>query len=125
MAKLFGVDIARTINREIAAAGGVLPGVLTKKTAGTRTPGQLTRGNNPSTSTHSFRGFVETEGERRSGSSVPTSNAVVSILGASVLPAAVPEVNDVAAIDGGTYELLELLERDPASALYRFRAQES
>lgn len=124
MAKLFGIDIAKTVNSAITDAGGVQTGSLSKKTTGTRTPGSLTAGTNPTSTVHSFKGFAETKGENRPGSSAPTSNAVVSILGASINPVAIPEVNDKATIDGSTYTLLELLDRDPAAAMYRFKAQE-
>lgn len=124
MAKIFGIDVAKLVDKSIQGAGGVLTGSLVKYEAGARTAGSLTGGTNPSSSTHSFRGFLETKGERRPGGTAPSSNAVVSVLGASVNPAAVPEVNDVVTIEGKTLTLLELLDRDPASALYRFRAQE-
>ncbi len=44
MPNLFGIDIAGIINSEIAAAGGVLSGTLTKTAPGTRTAGSLTAG---------------------------------------------------------------------------------
>jgi len=123
MAKLFGIDIAKEVNRGIASAGGVLPGVLTVSTSGTRTPGDLTGGTNPSSVTKAFRGFVETEGDRRPGSTVAGSMAVVTILGASVQDGVVPEVNMEVNIEGTDYSLVELLSRDPAQAVYRFRGE--
>lgn len=101
----------------------MLDGVLVRSSATTRAPGALTSGNRPATSTHSCRGFVETRQERRPGGTSPASNAVVSILGASVSPAMEPAVNDQVTFDGVRYRLLELLERDPAAALYVFRAE--
>ena len=120
--KLFGLDIAKLVNDNISAAGGVLPGVLTRETPGTRTPGDLAGGTNPTTATYPFRGFVTTAGERRPGSTSASSISTVSILGASI--AVVPEVNDEVNIEGTDWTLLELVERDPAAALYVFRAEE-
>ena len=51
------------------------------------------------------------------------STGIVTILGKSVQPFAVPEVNDIATIDGASFTLLELLSRDPAEAVYEFRAE--
>ncbi|UFK26759.1 hypothetical protein [Roseobacter phage RDJL6] len=120
--KLFGIDIAKLVNSNIAAAGGVLDGTLTRETAGTRTPGNLTGGTNPTPTTHPFKGFVETAGERRPGSTTASSISTVSILGDSVT--VVPEVNDEVTIEGTDWTLLELVERDPAKALYVFKAEE-
>lgn len=122
MAELFGIDIAGIINTELANAGGVRSGTLTKTAPGTRTGGSLTGGTNPTTTAHTFNGFVETKAKRRRGQVGAEPMAVVTILGASVTPAAVPEVNDTVLIDGATFTLLELLNRDPAEAVYEFRA---
>lgn len=120
--KLFGLDIAKLVNQNIAAAGGVLPGVLTKATATARTGGSLTGGTNPTEATYAFRGFVTTAGERRPGSTSASSISTVSILGDSI--SVVPEVNDEVNIEGTDWTLLELVERDPAAALYVFRTEE-
>ena len=131
MAKLFGLNIAGIVNSSIAAAGGVHPGVLTRTTAGTRDPANLAGGTNPTSASYSFKGFAEVEGDRREGTTVATSGGTVTILGASVKPigaaAAIdgPEVNDVVVLEGVTYTLSELVERDPASAAYVFSAEES
>lgn len=125
MTKLFGLNIAKIVNDSITSAGGVLSGTLAKQTPGTRTPGSLTSGTNPSEATYAFKGFVETQARRRTGSEVESGFAVVTILGASVESSAVPEVNDVVSFDGDATEwtLLKLLSRDPAAAVYEFSAQ--
>lgn len=124
MADLFGLDIAGIVNDAITQAGGVRPGTLTKTTPGTRTAGNLTGGTNPTTTTHTFQGFVEEKEVRRDNQVGASSfGMTLSILGASVSPEAVPEVNDTAEIDGKTYILVELVSRDPAEALYEFDAQ--
>ena len=124
MAKLFGIDIAKLVNSEIKKAGGVRPLTLTKTTPGARTPGDLSAGNNPTTTTHTGAGFVELASARRTGQvGAAVSGETISILGASVLPAAEPTVNDTVTLDGSTYLLIKLVSRDPASALYSFEAQ--
>jgi len=123
MVELFGIDIAKVVNDSITGAGGVRPGTLTKVTPGTRTGGSLTGGTNPTTTSHSFQGFVETKEVRRDGQVGAGIMAVVTMLGDSVSPTAVPTVNDTVLIDGVTYTLLELLSRDPAEAVYEFAAE--
>lgn len=124
MADLFGLDIAGIVNDAITQAGGVRPGTLTKTTPGTRTPGDLTGGTNPTTTTHTFQGFIDQKAERRKLQIGSTLEArAVSILGASVSPEAIPEVNDTVEMDGNTYMLVSLIGRDPAEALYEFDAQ--
>lgn len=120
MPDLFGIDIAG----EIASAfsGQLRPGTLTKVTPGTRTPGSLTGGTNPTTTTHAFEGFVEETQTRVEGLATVTGK-FLSILGASVAGGAVPEVDDTATMDGKTYTLVELVERDPAAALYKFKVE--
>jgi hypothetical protein len=123
MAELFGIDIAAVVADSIAAAGDLRPGTLTKSTPGSRTGGQLTAGTNPTTASHSFRGFVERRDARRQGQVGREPMSIVTILGASVSGGAAPEVNDVATVDGTAYVLLELISRDPASAVYEFRTE--
>ena len=123
MPNLFGLDIANIVAASIAGAGNVLSCTLTKTAPGTRTGGSLTAGTNSTNTTHTFRGFVETKEVRRDGQVGASVAAVVTVLGATVNPAAVPEVNDEAVVDGVTYVLVELLARDPAAAVYEFMAE--
>ena len=123
MAKLFGLDIAGIVNREIANAGGVLSGTLTRVSPGARTPGSLSGGTNPAETSHAFKGFLE-QGERRIKGQLQTvSGTFLSILGASVAGGVVPAVNDRAVIEGAEYDLVEQVARDPAAALYVFRVE--
>ncbi len=121
MAELFGIDIAQVVADSIADAGNLRPGTLNKIEPGTRTGGNLTAGTNPTSTAHTFQGFVETKTPRREGTIVADPMSVVTILGATVSPAAVPEVNDTAVIDGVTWNLDKLLSRDPAEAVYEFQ----
>ncbi len=118
------MDIARLIDDEIAGAGGVLSGVLTKTTPGSRTTGSLAGGTNPAKVKHAFRGFLENVSEtRRSGGLSTVEGEVLSILGASLPAGVVPEVNDLATLEGIEYEFVALINRDPAAAIYQFRVE--
>ena len=124
MTKLFGIDIAKVINDEIQNAGGVLSGVLTTSTPGSRTGGNLTDGTNPTSASVAFNGFVESRVVRGKGaqdSLVTRSVFVLTILGASI--SVIPQEMDTAVIDSQTWKLLELIGRDPASAVYEFRVE--
>lgn len=123
MPNLFGLDIASLVNKSLKSAGGVRPGTLVRSVPGTRTTGALGGGVQPVETSFRFSGFVETKQDRRPDSTVPVSYPRVSILGASLSPATEPAVNDVASVDGRSYRLLELLEADPAGALYVFKAE--
>lgn len=120
---LFGIDIAGEIAKGFAAAGGLEAGTLVKTTIGSRDASNLTAGPSTSTSSFSLQGFID-KGQVR----LPTSRVVVTgnfmtILGGSVDSDAVPEVNDKVIMEGSTWELTELMERDPAAATYMFRVQ--
>ncbi len=124
MPRLFGLDIAGIVNKEIAAAGGVLDGQLTKVMPGTRTSGSLTEGTNPAETTHTFKGFVDKGNETRFAGQLQTVDGeVVSILGDSLPSGIVPEVNDKVTLESKEYELVKLLQRDPAAALYEFEVR--
>jgi len=130
MPNLFGLDIAKIINDAIQGAGGLRPGTLTKVIPGTRTPGALTGGTNPTTTTHSCSCYVTLDTDIRRAGQVGTAKSPVGIrkhpkvliLGASISPAATPEITDKITIDGTTYTLLEGIGMDPSGATYEFRA---
>ncbi len=124
MPNLFGLNIAKIVNDSITLAGGVLSGTLTKPVAGTRTPGSLTGGTNPTTTTHTFEGFIEDKTEtRREGSLVSEGGKFVSILGDSIDPVAEPNQGDEILIESITYRILAIVGRDPAAALFECRVE--
>lgn len=123
MPDLFGIDIAGILNTEIANAGGLPQGTLTKVTRGTRTSGSLTAGLSETPTTHTFNGFLEQGQVRIPGTRATETGDFITILGASVTPTAVPGVNDTVVLEGQTYELVELMVRDPAAATYMFRVK--
>lgn len=123
MPNLFNLDLAKMVTDALAQAGGVISGTLTKTTPGTRTPGSLTGGTNPTTTTHSFQGVIEVREIRREGQVGAKIMSVVAIYGASISPAAVPEVNDTVTIESETRILLELIGRDPSASVYEFTTE--
>jgi hypothetical protein len=119
MPDLFGLDIAGLVADGIAGAGGLVPGVLTKVTVAARNPADPTAARVATPISHDFDGFVERlTSTRRSGSSVFEAGEYVSILGATINPPAVPGPGDTILIEGTTYTVEALADRDPAAALY-------
>lgn len=126
MPNLFGLNIAGIVNDAISSAGGVLPGTLTKVTAGTRTPGDIAAGTNPTTVTHPMRGFVDQRTKQRVGGTLAaTGGRFISILGASLPEGVEPDPGDGVWLDGETktFRIVEIVERDPAAALYTVRVE--
>ena len=123
MANIFGVDIAKVVAESIAGAGNLRPGTLTKVTKGTRTAGDLLDGTNPTTTEHTCQCVVETKTKRRKGTLVEEPMSVATIIGASITPTTEPSPTDTLLVDGVTWTLYELISRDPASAVYEFRAE--
>ena len=128
MPNLFGLNIAQIVANAIAQAGGLQEGTLTQFTPGTRTPGSLTGGTNPTSTTHTFQGFVEAEEEdsyinRRGETVVSLAMRKLSILGATISPVTTPNQSDEATINGVTYRIVEVMEVDPAEAIFICRVE--
>lgn len=123
MADLFGIDIAGIVNDAIVGAGGLRQSTLLKTVSGTRTAGALTSGNNPTQTVHACQAFHEASKERVDDSLAETRGEFVSILGASIDPAAEPSTGDVIVVDGVRYDIVDIPEVDPARALYRCRVE--
>lgn len=115
--KLFGVDIAGLVQSNVAP--GLLDLTLVKVTPGTRTPGSLTGGTNPTESSTAGKGIAEDYDERQiDGAEVRRGDRRVLIVGNSLSAGSViPEQGDKITIEGATYEIVRI-ERDPAAATY-------
>lgn len=118
---LFGLDIAGIIASELAAAGNLRPGTLTKTENGAPNPADPTGPPTQTTTTLSFQGFVELGTKRISQERVVQNGNFLTIIGASIADRVAPSIGDKATLDSFTYELVELMERDPAGATYVFR----
>lgn len=117
MVTLFSLDIAKIVNDEIAGAGGVLDATLTKVTPGTRTPGSLTGGTNPTTANFAAKGFRDSLSRLQPNTRVREANGLILLLGASIAGLNVPEPGDSITIESETFEILAV-DRDPAAAVY-------
>lgn len=116
----FGVDIAKLIADGVAAAGGVDDITLRKVTAGTRTPGNLTGGTNPTYIDYEGKGFqYSTADGRVSASLVEAGDKIVVLLGHTF--DAKPEVSDEVVVDGVSLTI-RAVDQDPASATYTVAA---
>lgn len=114
---LFGLDIANIVNEAITAAGRLQDVTLIKITPGTRTPGQLTGGTNPTPSLFSAQGYQDTLNVFRSDTVVKDASAAVGILGASIQGDQVPVAGDKVTIGSITYRILKV-QADPVQGLY-------
>jgi hypothetical protein len=112
--KLFGTNISKLIKDNIGP--GVLDATLTVVTPGSRTPGSLTGGTNPTTTDHSCKGFIDSKEKKRFPETlVEDGSEVIVLIGDTI--GAVPKVGDRITIESKTYTIKEL-DRDPAAAVY-------
>ena len=123
MADLFGLDIAGLVADSIAAAGNLQDGALIKFTQGARDANDPTAEIPVTETSHVFQGFLEFREFRRPDTLIPERTPVLTMLGGSISPAAVPAVNDAVELAGVRYQLTFLLTRDPAAAVYEFQVK--
>ena len=103
---------------------GVLDATLTKSTPGTRTPGNLTGGTQPTEVTYPCRGFVDTRKVRfLNGTLVRDGSKVVVLIGDTINggdPASAPAPGDKITIESVQYLVPAdgTIDRDPAAATY-------
>lgn len=116
MTKLFGLDIAKELNK--AMGSKLLPLKLVKRTPGTRTDGALTSGTNPTSKTYPCRGVVvDFRLDQFDGDLVQRGDRKALLLGASLPPGVFPEAGDHVVAEGVESEVKNV-DRDPASATY-------
>ena len=121
MPKLFGVDIAKEINKGLGP--GLLDATLTKVTPGARTPGSLTAGTNPTTTTHAAKGFLDDYKDFQvDGTVVVRGDRIVVLLGASIAGSQVPAPGDRVTIESEEFNIINV-KRDPAAATYACQAR--
>lgn len=117
--KLFGVDIAKIVNKEIAP--GLLDATLTKSTYGSRTSGDLTSGQSETSKSYPCKGIVSRySDEEINGTTILKSDRKILLIGNSIDKGnVVPEPGDQIFIESSTYEIQEDgVNRDPAKATY-------
>lgn len=119
-------DFADLIDMVDATAKALLGGelivsaaTLTRKTPGTRTPGSLGGGTNPTTASHSCEGIVrEYDANRIDGTIIRREDRRISLLIATLPSGVEPKPGDTITIDGATYNVLEGVERDAAKFMF-------
>ena len=100
---VFGINLARIISDSFA---GQLPtGILYKNSQ-----------------EYTFTGVLEVKTIRRPETAIARTMSTITILGGS-LPV-IPEVNDTILFEDKNWDLVELLNRDPANASYTFMLDE-
>lgn len=115
--RLFGVDMAGLIAQEMGQQ--LLPATLIKVFPGTRTAGNLAGGTNPVTRSYRARGFTSELEERFiDGDTVKRGDRAVTLLGASIPGRVVPEAGDRLTIEGKTWAVVAIVDRDAAAATY-------
>lgn len=110
--------IAKQANAALKAAKVVDTATLTKRTAGTRTPGDLAAGTQPTSASYAAKGVVESyTGRQVDGTLIRAGDRRIILLGESIESGAVPAPGDTVAIQGATYTLINV-DRDAAAAAY-------
>ncbi|HSN29508.1 MAG TPA: hypothetical protein VLT45_24640 [Kofleriaceae bacterium] len=105
------------VARKLEASGAVKPATLVRLTPGTRTPGALSAGTNPTSTSYPCRGFAtRTTRTTINGTLVEASDRVIALLAAS-LQGQVPRDGDQVTIESVTTRIVAV-ERDPFAAVY-------
>lgn len=114
--------IAKLVADALVGADMTKPAVLTKVTPGTRTPGSVSSGTNPTTADFTCRGIVQDlAGFVASGTLIADVSRVVRIFGATIASGAVPVPGDRITIEGTTTTIVGesgAITRDAAAATY-------
>lgn len=118
--KLFGVDISGLVNKHVAP--GLLDATLIKVTPGTRTPGSLIDGTNPTETSYACKGFIDKQRRKNvQGSLSSDGTKRIVLIGDSISSGTVaPDLGDKITIEGTTYRIPDdgEIDRDPAAATY-------
>lgn len=121
------MSLADDIGNSFAATGqrlGVKAATLIKVTPGTRTPGSLSSGTNPTETSYQCSGFVESYSTFAIANSLAgASDRKISLFAATIPGGVVPDSGDKIIIDGTTYRVQDITGRDPAGALFECRCR--
>lgn len=122
--ELFGVDIAGIVADAIG--DGVLPVQLTEPVRGERQAGNLTGGREAlDPVTHEARGWWEDfTGQPPPGLEVLLNDRKAVILGDTMPAGVVPERGWGVTIEGRTLAIVQLVNRDPAAAVYVYQCRD-
>ncbi len=99
-------DIRNQVGSGLIGAGLAKPAVLTKVTPGTRTPGALSAGTNPTTQTFPVQGIdVSTVAMAMAGTLITGVSKVIKLYGSTVPSGVTPGPGDKITMDGVTYTI--------------------
>lgn len=119
---LFGVNISKLIKDNIGS--GVNDATLIKVSIGTRTPGQLTGGTQPTSVSHACKGFLDVLTRDRVGLTLTEEgNVLIALIGDTIDGGdTVPTPGDKITILGTTYNIV-IVNVDPAQAVYNCQSR--
>ncbi len=116
MTELFGIDAAQIFLDTLGDI--VLDATLTVVTIGTRTPGALTSGTQPSSATKTAKGYIEDyDNDQIDETIVAKGDRKVVLLAGSIQDNAVPKNGDTITIEGVTFTIMDV-GRDSLQAIY-------
>jgi len=113
-------DIAGIVGTAIVDAGMTRDAVLIKVTPGTRMPGAISAGTNPTTATFAAQGLVQDHRAlMASGTLLAGVDRVIRLFASTIEGGAVPAPSDRITIEGSTSAIVaDGVSRDAASATY-------
>lgn len=117
------MNLAKTLTSNFAKFGkplGVKPCTLIKTTPGTRTPGAISAGTNPVSTSYGATGLVsDYDDSDIDGTLIVKGDRQVAIFGASISGGARPAPQDTIVIDGETLRIVDKgVRSDPVRAMY-------
>lgn len=116
------LNVAKLIAQQFAKNGkpvGVGPCTLIKRVQGTRAPGAISAGTNPTETSYKATGLVsDYKAYQVDGTLIRQGDRQVLLFGASIAGGQIPEPGDKVAIGGETLVLTQPINRDPALATY-------
>jgi len=122
--KLFGVDIAGIVHEHVSP--GVLPAVLRTYSSESPSGGTLLSAPEKTSSNNDCRGFVEMfeqDIDEVNGEKIQEDDRKIVLIGDSLPDDIIPKKNDEIDIEGLTFKVLSIADRDPAAATYTIHAR--
>jgi hypothetical protein len=118
-------ELASLVSSALVGAGMAKDAVLTRVTAGQRTPGAVTAGNNPTTTSLPVRALpADTAQFRHADTLIAGVDRAIKIFGASLPAGVVPVPGDRITMDGATSTIVgddggkRAVTVDPVGAMY-------
>lgn len=118
--KIFNVNFSGIVNTAIAP--GLLDATLTKYTAGSYNDDDLSAGPTLTSASYTAKGIVENyDISQIDGTVVKVGDKKALIM--KISSDAVPEPQDKLTIEGGTYDVVRIEDRDPAGATFTLQVR--